>query len=214
MKKSYFIIAVILFISCVNKVNKMYDNNNDLCVIDFWYERKDEFTTGSEGIVSILKITDKNLRKILLSNTDPPVYMPSYLSLKYSGGIYNIYNVDSLHYFSPSPNIININDSILSFFRKVYRYQFGEHSDSFIDSIIDITKKELVIEITNTENGETWLFPNCNCSLTTGVDWLAMSRENEERKLKEYLEEMEREEQIKAKGKVIYYLYNFFNRNH
>ena len=201
-KNIFIIITVILFTSCINSINK--SNVQELCLIDFYFERRELGSPGPDGLICAIAITDKDVRKLLLSTVPP-----ANLKFNYFGGIYNI---DSLRFPSPAYNINDINDSTIVFVQGVIGLR-AYYPELFLDSIMDATKKELVIEIIDTLNGQKWLFPNCSYKLTTVVDWFAMQEDNERRKREEYFEEMEREEQIKAKCKVMYYLYNFFAKD-
>jgi hypothetical protein len=140
-----FVIA--LFISCANNAeNKL----KEPCVLDIWYRRRD--TPGPNGLMSIVLINDRDLRNMLLS-----IKPPLHLSFKYSGSIYNI---DSLSFITPVFNIRNINDSIIGLGQGVWG--LGQYTDSFLDSIVEQTKRDIVIEITDTIGGKKWTIPNCN----------------------------------------------------
>lgn len=144
-------IAIVLFISCVEKQDDKYP-----CIIDFWFDIS--YAPGPDGLISVVLIKDSDLRNKLLSSIPP-----AHLLFKYHG---TIYNIDSLRFTSPYRGI-DINDSTVVFWQSVVGLY--EYSYSFMDSIVGITKKELVIEITDTLSGEKWIIPNCTCIDSLGI---------------------------------------------
>jgi hypothetical protein len=110
------------------------------------YEKNE--AVGPEGLVSIIQVDDKELRKILLSSKR--------LVFKYYGGIYEI---DSLYFPPPINNIFEKKDSTIVFGQGVYGLR--QYPEVFIDSVIQITKRELIIEVIDTLNNKKWTIANC-----------------------------------------------------
>ena len=137
-----FLSLIILFTSCINRDNKV----KNPCILDFKYEKHQ--AVGPEGLVSIIRVDDRNLRNMLLSSNR--------LVFKYSGGIYDI---DSLYFPSPIINIYNKKDSILVFGQGVFGLR--GYPELFIDSIIQKTKREVVIEIVDTIGIRKWILARC-----------------------------------------------------
>jgi len=138
----YFLSLLMLFTSCANRDNKV----KNLCILDFMYEKNE--AVGPEGLVSIIQVDDKELRKILLSSKR--------LVFKYYGGIYEI---DSLYFPPPINNIFEKKDSTIVFGQGVYGLR--QYPEVFIDSVIQITKRELIIEVIDTLNNKKWTIANC-----------------------------------------------------
>lgn len=137
-----FLSLIVLFTSCTIRDNKV----KNLCVLDFKYEKHE--AVGPEGLVSIIRVDDRNLRDILLSSNR--------LVFNYTGGIYNI---DSLYFPSPIINIYNKKDSTLVFGQGVFGLR--QYPELFIDSVIQKTKSEVVIEIIDTIATRKWILARC-----------------------------------------------------
>lgn len=133
--------SIVLFTSCNSD-----DKVKNTCVLDFKYEKHE--AVGPEGLVSIIRVDDRSLRNLLLSSNR--------LVFNYSGGIYDI---DSLYFPSPMVNIYNTTDSTLVFGQGVYGLR--QYPEVFIDSVIQITKRELIIEVIDTMNNKKWAIANC-----------------------------------------------------
>lgn len=146
MKKITVInIAILLFASCANNTNY---KSKAPCVIDFWYDKNEAIV--AKGMVSVILTEDREFRNMLLTPQ-----LPTHLKFEYHGGIYNI---DTLYFPPPIENIIRINDSIILLGQNLSLEQYLE---AFMDSIVEQTKRELVIEITNTISGKKWVIPSC-----------------------------------------------------
>jgi hypothetical protein len=137
-----FLSLIILFTSCINRDNKA----KDICILDFKYEKHK--AVGPEGLVSIIRVDDRDLRKIILSSKR--------LVINYSGGIYEI---DSLYFPPPIINIYNKKDSTLVFGQGVFGLR--QYPELFIDSVIRKTKSEVVIEIIDTITTKKWIIARC-----------------------------------------------------
>ena len=190
MRKTYFIIAVILFTSCANRVNNTTEKTP--CVIDFKYLIPD--SANPNVLLSFITDIGEDLMKMLFPAVNyDPVLFHEYVFLsffkdynmefKFSGGIYNY--ADSIDYVGlvDYVSIHGINDSTLFLSQNIV---FLEKPEPFVDSLINITKKELVVEITNKLSGEKWIIPNCNCRLTTPVDWWEIKKNDDYRRRAEY----------------------------
>lgn len=144
MRAIYLIISlslIVVFSFCTRN-----DKVKNTCILDFKYEKHD--AVGPEGLVSIIRVNNKVLRDTLLSS--------SRLIFNYSGGIYDI---DSLYIPSPMVNIYNNKDSTLVFGQGVFGLR--QYPEVFIDSIMRITKRELIIEVIDTLNNKKWTIANC-----------------------------------------------------
>ncbi|MEN6501954.1 MAG: hypothetical protein ABFC55_06220 [Tenuifilaceae bacterium] len=144
MRAIYLTISLSLIVAfsfCIRN-----DKVKNTCILDFKYEKHD--AVGPEGLVSIIRVDDRSLRDIFLSSDR--------LVFKYSGGIYE---VDSLYFPSPMVNIYNTKDSTLVFGQGVFGLR--QYPELFIDSIIQKTKKELVIEIIDSLNNKKWTIARC-----------------------------------------------------
>lgn len=144
MRAIYLTISLSLIVAfsfCIRN-----DKVKNTCILDFKYEKHD--AVGPEGLVSIIRVDDRSLRDIFLSSDR--------LVFKYSGGIYE---VDFLYFPSPMVNIYNTKDSTLVFGQGVFGLR--QYPELFIDSIIQKTKKELVIEIIDSLNNKKWTIARC-----------------------------------------------------
>ncbi len=140
--KRQFIIVFILFISLSTGClcpNKRMDKSQGILNVTF--ERAK--AVAPDGLICIVRIKDKALKKRMVENQER-------LKLIYSGGIYSI---DSLYFPSPFIDIYDHSDSTLVFGQGV----FLKYSDSFIDSIMQITRKEISINVVDTLTKENWL---------------------------------------------------------
>lgn len=137
-----FLSLIVLLTSCINRDNKV----KDLCVLDFKYEKHE--AVGPEGLVSIIRVDDRDVRNIILSSNR--------LVFNYSGGIYDI---DSLYFPSPMVNIYNTKDSTLVFGQGVFGLR--QYPELFIDSVIQKIKREVVIEIIDTITTRKWILARC-----------------------------------------------------
>lgn len=137
-----FLSMIVLFTSCTIRDNK----TKNLCIIDFKYERHE--AVGPEGLVSIIRVDNRNLRNIFLFSNR--------LVFNYSGGIYNI---DSLYFPPPIISIYNKKDSTLVFGQGVF--ELRQYPELFIDSIMQKTKREVVIEIIDTISNRKWILSRC-----------------------------------------------------
>ena len=143
MRQIYFIgflSLIVLLTSCINNTAKNF------CILEFKYEKHE--AVGPEGLISIAQVDDKELRNILISSNQ--------LVFKYYGGIYDI---DSLYFPSPIVDIYDNKDSILVFAQGVFGLR--QYPAVFIDSIIQETKKEIVIEIIDTLGNKKWTLARC-----------------------------------------------------
>lgn len=136
-----FLSSILIFPYC-NRDDKV----KDTCVLDLKYENHD--AVGPEGLVSIIRVDDRNLRNIFLSSDR--------LVFNYSGGIYDI---DSLYFPSPMVNIYNTKDSTLVFGQGVFGLR--QYPELFIDSVIQKIKREVVIEIIDTITTRKWILARC-----------------------------------------------------
>ena len=126
------IILILISTSCLNNSGNKIETNQ--CLLDFMYEKHN--AVGPEGLISIVRLNDKEFRKILLHNSNRLVF-------KYYGGIYNI---DSLYFPSPIINVYDNKDSTLVFGQGVFGLR--QYPELFIDSVIQKTKKEIIRHIT------------------------------------------------------------------
>lgn len=144
MKKIYLISllgSIIIFSTCNREVEV-----KNACVLDFKYEKHE--AVGPEGLISIIRVDDRTLRNTLLDS--------DYLVFNYKGGIYDI---DSLYFPSPMVYVYNEMDSTLVFGQGVFGLR--HFTESFIDSVIQKTKNELVIDIIDSINNKKWTITNC-----------------------------------------------------
>jgi len=124
-----------IIVNCGRTEKKSY-------ISDFRYEKHD--AVGPEGLVCFVKVHDQNLKSVLLQANN-------HLTFKYSGGIYNI---DTLYFPSPIVNILSVHDSTLVLGQGVFGLR--RYTDSFLDSIVLMTKKGMTLEIRDTLKNETW----------------------------------------------------------
>lgn len=140
------IIASILFISFLigcKCPNKRMDKDQGILNVKF--EKTN--AVGPDGLICIVRIEDYALKKRLVENQEQ-------LKLIYSGGIYSI---DSLYFPSPFIDIYDHSDSTLVFGQGVLL----KYSDSFIDSMMQRTRKEISISVLDTLTKEKWIITRC-----------------------------------------------------
>ena len=140
-----FLILAYLITNCnSNQRSKQYPKD---CIISFNYYRSD--AVGPESLVSILTIKNKDLLEILINN-------PKRLFFKYNGGIYSI---DSLYFPRPLIEIYDFKDSSLIFEQDVFGLR--GYPELFIDSVVQQTKKEIAIEVTDSLTNKKWTIAKC-----------------------------------------------------
>jgi len=148
--KQNLIIRVFMLLSFVLSCNIMTQNkkpNAGDCIISFEYFHHND--VGPESLVSIVQIQNSDLKNVILRN-------PRLLSYHYIGGIYNI---DTLYFPKPQIEIYNHKDSSLIFDQSVFELRL--YSKEFIDSLMELTKKEILIEITDTLSKKKWTICVC-----------------------------------------------------
>jgi hypothetical protein len=138
-------VLMLLNTSCINHSGKNHTINQ--CLLDFRYDKHN--AVGPEGLASIVQINDKDFREILLFNSNR-------LTFKYYGGIYNI---DSLYFPPPIIDIYDKKDSTIVFGQGVFRLR--QYPELFMDSVIQQTKKEISIEVTDTLTNKKWTIAKC-----------------------------------------------------
>jgi hypothetical protein len=148
MKKQFLIISI-LFISfltgCIFHSNKSIDKKQGILNVKFEKTK----AVGPDGLICIVRIKDKALKKRMIEN-------PGQFKLIYSGGVYSI---DSLNFPTPFIDIYDHSDSTLVFGQAVFGLR--GYSDSFIDSIMQITRKEISINVADTLTKEKWIITKC-----------------------------------------------------
>lgn len=139
-------LLLIILLSC-NIITQKTKNKSGDCIKSFEYFH--HTGVGPESLVSIVRIQNSELKNVILRN-------PRLLSYHYVGGIYNI---DTLYFPKPQIEIYNHKDSSLIFDQSVFELRL--YSKEFIDSMMQLTKKEILIEITDTLSKKKWTISAC-----------------------------------------------------
>jgi hypothetical protein len=135
-----------IFSSCNIMTQKRKNKSGD-CIKSFEYFH--HTGVGPESLVSIVQIQDNELKNVIIKN-------PRLFSYQYMGGIYNI---DTLFFPKPQIEIYNYRDSSLIFDQSVFELRL--YSKEFIDSIMKLTKKEIIIVIMDTLSKKRWTISAC-----------------------------------------------------